>query len=414
MFLDLLDTIKTSENHKTPGECKMNAAIGESMLYYLMLSGEKPILNQTQLMDSSIIHNILRDEKNKKHFLKIIKNGNIKLSLYTGNGARSLQDYFKKSLTYGIDNETDFFDFSIMPFLKEYDLNVRRNLNKNIISAIEDNSYNFKSDGVKAEHSDYIADIVDGIQDIDKTIRGEYLVGNTYKKNIDDLFKKQCMGIINDENINSEFLEHCQRMLGKTDYKNRRSIYYKYIENMKSDYSNESTEKIRQIVDNCYNEASASLINNNGYSLNFSSNFIDLIKPVQINGNVEEKKIIQFKSSDDDKYLTWEILTDIMEEVESIKNEKKLSQIEALKEYKKKQYLKPIISVSKYVGVTAMGSVIPAIPGVFEIISNVFLDGVGEKMRKPSLEEMSGEVKNMRKNIKVVEKTIEFISMSMK
>lgn len=414
MFLDLLDTIKTSENHNTREDCEINAASGESMLYYLMLSGEKPILNQTQLMDSSIIHNILRDERNKKHFLEIIKNKNINLSLYTGNGARSLQDYFKKSLTYGLENDTEFFDFSIMPFLKEYDLNVRKNLNKNIISAIEDNSYKFKSDGVKAEHTEYIMDIIDDIQDIDRAIRGEYLVGNTYKKNIDDLFKKQCIGIINDENMDSEFLELCQRMFTKNDYKNRRSIYYKHIENMKINYSKKSTDKIRQVVDNCYNEASASLINNNGYSLNFSSEFADLIKPVQINGNVDTKKIIQLKSSNADRYLTWEILVDIMKEVECIKKEKNLSQTEALNEYKKKQYFKPIISLSKYVGVTAISSVIPVIPGILEIFSGVFSDGLGEKMKKPSLGEMVGSVKNMTKNVKIAKKTIEFISMSMK
>lgn len=418
MFLDLLDTIKTSEKHHTLVDCEINAMIGESMMYYLILAGQTPTLTQTQVMDSNIIHNILRDKNRRIYFLEMLQSGYIKVALYTGNGSRSLQDYFKKSLTYGMDDDTEFFDFSIMPFLGEYDSKVRKNLNKKILSAIEHNSYNFNSDGVKPEHTDYIGCIVDNIQDIDKAVRGKYLLSNTYRKNIDDLFRAQCEGIINDKNTNSEFLELCQRMMNKNSYKNRRSIYYNYIENMRSNYSNESIDKMRQVIDNCYNEAIASLINDDGYSLNFSSKYVDLMKLMDKNENVVKKEVIGIKRSNAEKYFTWAILSDIMKEVEELKNKKNLSQTEALIEYKKRQSYKPIVSVAKYLGVTAITSFIPGIPHVVEIFSDIISgtvsDVAGEKMRKPSLGEIVGDIRNTKNNTRIAENAIEFISMSMK
>ena len=142
------------------------------------------------------------------------------------------------------------------------------------------------------------------------------------------------------------------------------------------------------------------------------------MKPIQQNGKLVKKEVIGIKRSNSDKYLTWEELYNIMMEVEVLKNKKKLNQIEALIEYKKIQSYKPIISLAKYIGVTAITSFIPGIPEVVEIFSDIISgtasDIVGEKMRKPSLGELKDSIKNTKNNKNIVNGAIEFISMSMK
>lgn len=418
MFLDLLDTINSSESYHEKELCQKNALQAESMLYYLLLTGQTPTLSQTQVMDSTIIHAILSNKQSKEHFLKMIQTGNMKVSLYTGNGSRSLQDYFKKSLMYGIDNDTDLFDFSTMPFLIEYDLKTRRTLNKNIIDSIEHNSYNFKTDGVSQEHIEYIGHIIDNIQEIDRAIKGEYLVSNIFKKNIDNLFQIQCKEIIKDKNIDSKFINLCNNMTNKDDYKNRRSIYYNYIERIKGDYSIETVEKMKQIVNNCYNEAVASLVDDNGYSLNFSNKFTDLAQPIEQNGNLIKKEIIEIKESNSQKYLTWETLSNIMMEVEALEKKKKLSRVDALVEYKRTQPYKPIIAVAKYFGVSTLTSFIPGVPAVVEILSDIVSgtvsDIAGEKLKKPSFGEIRSCIENSKNKKQIASNTIKFISMNMK
>lgn len=418
MFLDLLDTIKTSENFHKIDACKANAVQGESMLYYLLLTGQTPTLTQTQAMDSKIIHNILNDGKSRSAFLTLLATGKIQLELYTGSGARSLQDYFKKSLMYGLNEGTDFFNFSTMPFLEQYDPKIRKNLQANIVSALQDNCYDFKTDGVCAEHIDYLTGIIDDMQDIDRAIRGNCLYCKAYQKNMDDLVWRHCQELMKSEETDTSFLKLCYDIISKYDYGNRRSAYYKYLDILKQDYSNDDIEKMKQLVDNCYNEALASSTNNNACNLNISSKFADLAQPIQQNGNVTKKEIIKIRPSRADQYLTWETLSQIMTEVERIEKVKKLSRTDALTEYKRKQSFKPIVSTVKYLEIGAVTSLIPGIPDVVEILSDVISgavsDAVGDKLKKPSLHDITVSAKDGAKKTQIANNAIEFLSMTMK
>lgn len=418
MFLDLLDTIKTSENHHEMDVCKANAVQGESMLYYLLLAGKTPTLTQTQAMDSKIIHSILNDKKSKKPFLDMLRTGKIRIELYNGNGAQSLQDYFNNSLSYGVDNEYDFFNFSTMPFLEQYDPKVRKNLHNNIITALVHHSYDFKTDGVSPKDIDYLGYMVDDLNEIDKAVRSHYLVCNAYQKNMDDLVRVQCQELMKNQNDRTGFSDLCHDMVSKCDYGNRRSAYYKHLDILKNDYSKDDIEKMKQVVNNCYNEALASSTNNNQCNLNLSGEFVDLAQPIQQNGTVVNKEIIAIKPSKADQYLTWETLSEIMTEVEQIEKAKKLSRTDAFIEYKRVQSLKPIISTVKYLGIGAITSLIPGVPDVVEILSDVITgavsDAIGDKFKKPSLHDTVASVKDGAKKKQVADNAIEFLSMTMK
>ncbi len=231
------------------------------------------------------------------------------------------------------------------------------------------------------------------------------------------MFQTQCQGIIKSDNTNAEFLKLCQDMLKKEDYQNRRSIYYNYLGTMGNYYTNENIEKMRQVIDNCYNVAVASLIDDDGYTLNFSSKHADLIQPIEQNGDLIKKEIIELKPIKTDKYLTWEALSNIMMEVEVIEKKKKLSRMDALLEYKRLQSYKPIILVVKYLGISTITSFIPGVPQIVEILSDIISgtasDVVGEKLKKPSLGEVVTSFKGAKNKTRTVEDAIEFISITM-
>ncbi|QED48076.1 hypothetical protein [Cytobacillus dafuensis] len=418
MFLDLFDTIRTSENQHNIDECKKNAIQGESMLFYLLLSGQMPILTQTQVIDSKIIHNILFNNEMKGHFLELIKNGKLRLALYTGhNRMKSLQDYFMNSLSYGLDDQTDFFDFSTLPFLKHYDPKIRKKLNLRIIESLEHNSYQFETDGVKPEHIEFIEKIIDNIQNIDRAIRGNFTYTNGFKKNLDDLFNAQSQILINDEFLNLEFLNLCREIIKKGSFNNRRSAYYSFLESRKDEYSSDSIEEVKQIVDNCYNEAIASSLPSEEYNLNFASKFSELVKPIQLISEISKKEVIKLKPNQKESYITWEILVHMLNEVDTLQKEKNLSRIEALFEFKRRQSFKPVVAISKYIGIGLIPSFIPGAPEGIEILTDLVSGAATEitdnLLKKPTLKDVKNTFKERKITSKMVDNTMEFISLTM-
>ncbi|MGO4370670.1 hypothetical protein AB4Z21_07715 [Paenibacillus sp. MCAF20] len=418
MFLDLLDTTRTSKEQNTIEECTINAIQGESMLFYLLMSGQTPTLNQTQIMDSAIIHQILLNNHIREPFLKLIKTGKIQLTLYTGNGAQSLQDYFKNSLKFGLDNEQQFFDFSIFPFLKQYDANTRRTLHATILKTLEHNTYNFKTSGVEAAHIEYIGAIIENIQDIDRAIKGQYVLTKTFNKHLDPLFQSQCQALMNFENTDPEFIRLCRELLSKGPYGNRRSAYYNVLKSMQGHYSKIHLSKLKQTVDNCYNQAIASSIPDDGYSLNFSSEFVDLAQSIQNNGGLQRKELIAIKPSDKSIYITWHTLVDMLEEVDRLEQSKGISRVAALNEYKRTQSFKPIIQVAKYLAHDTAASLIPGVPQVVEIVSDLITgaasDWTGGLLKKQSVGEIGVSIKEGKRKSKILGQTIEFLSMTMR
>ncbi len=418
MFLDLLDTIKTSESQYDMNECKKNAVQGESMLFYLLLSGKVPVLTQTQVMDSKIIHNILFNKGMNEYFLKLIKSGKIKLALYTGQGQlKSLQDYFIHSLRYGLDGQTDFFDFSTLPFLKHYDIQVRKNLNKKIIDVLQHNSYQFATDGVSREHVEYIEAIIDNIQNIDRYIRGNYIYTDGYKKSLDTLVATHCQIFLNDASENSGLVKLCRGVLEKGNSRNRRSAYYSFLESMKNEYSIENIQKVKQIIDNCYNEAVASSLPSEEYNLNFSSKFVDLIKPILMRSEISKKEVIKLRTNHKDNVITWETLVAMLSEVDNLQNEKNLNRTDALMEYKRRQKFKPVVAVAKYLGFSVLPSFIPAAPEAIEIVTDLVTGAATEVtdslFKKPSLKFVGNTLNESKMTTNLVDPTIEFISMTL-
>lgn len=81
MYLDALDPVRTSATQLDEATCQSFRVQGESILLKTLLEGARPIVTQTQIMDSLVIHTILEDDEMKNHFLQLIDHGHIQLSL---------------------------------------------------------------------------------------------------------------------------------------------------------------------------------------------------------------------------------------------------------------------------------------------------------------------------------------------
>lgn len=417
MFLDVLDTARTMVKVNSDEICGQNMIQGESMLYYTLLMGKKPTLTQTQVADSNIIFNILNG-KYKEEFLKLIEENKIRICLYPG--ISSLQEYFIKCLSYGLENEEDFFDFAMFPFLntENYSYRDRKNIQRRMIQIIINNERNFNIEGITQEENNFVKAYIEGIERIDKIANPRYIKSTGFKDHIDNVFKRYADEILSSEN----YLPQTKELIGViNDCKNskgslnRRSSYYSLLESnlIKSNFDIKDIENVKCIIDCSYNIAVASAVNDGeGANINIRNEYIDASKVVGMVESCEEKKIFDLKAVESKNYLTWENLIPLLNELERLEA-KGCTRHEALKEIRYMRVLNPIIGISKYIGLTMLTSYLPVAPiveVVATIVGGVVQDAASEWLKKPSLKEIKDNTAKSRADVLALNQAIKFNS----
>ena len=411
MFLDLFDTVRTSPKVNDLETCENSTTQAEIALFYLMIMGFRPTLTQTQIMDSNTIIKIVRS-KYKDSFLRLLNKGYIRISLYPGT--KSIQEHFLRAMKMGLDGSNDFFEFSSIPFMSEYDVERRKALQSKIIDACINGYYNYQCDGIKPEHSEYIGELVQAVIEINTAVKSGYLRGNRPANNLDNAIRETLINLINSEPEDLELKELTKEVL-RYNFGNKRSAYYNFLFNNKT-YAKEKTDKIKTIVDCCYNIIIASSVNDDeGSKLSVSTDCKNLIPYLNLDKdiNIEENKVFQ---SGKNEYLTWENIERILNEIENIQKKKKCARQEAVMHYKARQSRAPVTIIGKYIGISALTmplQFIPVIKDIPELIMGAVTDTVTEKLKKPSVADMVSVIKHSKHKVDIANSALEYLSVNL-
>lgn len=416
MFLDVLDTARTMIGVNSEQVYMENMIQGETMLYYALLMGKKPTLTQTQVTDSPIIFNILNGQY-KSEFLELIKEDKIRICLYPK--IDSLEDYFVKCLKYGVEDESDFFDFAMFPFLREKEVRERRNIQFQMIKVVTDNARRFRIEGLTGEENEYIREYINTIEEIEEIVRSRYLRSTRFKVHMDDVFKQYTDGILKGETYSLAIKELVKYINSYKDGKekiNRRSIYYKLLESecVRKHFDQEAISNVKTIIDYSYNLAVASAVDDKeGANINIREKYIEASKLMEASENCKEKKLFNLQQIDAKNYLTWEDISPLLKEIERLEEEKNYSREDALQEIRNKQLKNPIIKLSKYVGLSIITAHLPTTPIVELaniILNSIVQDAFCEILRKPSLKDIKDNVKRGIGQIRILDQAIIFNS----
>ena len=410
MFLDLFDTVRTSLKVNDLETCKNSTTQAEIAMFYLMIMGYRPTLTQTQIMDSNTIIKIVQSPY-KDSFLRLLNKGYIRISLYPQT--RSIQEHFIKAMKMGLDGNNDFYEFSSVPFMSQYDEDHRKSLQSKVIDAYANGHYDYQCDGIKPEHSEYIGELAQSILQINTAVKSGYLKCHMFENNLDNAVRDALTNLVFSEPEDLELKELVDELL-LCNFSNKRSVYYNFLLNNKS-YSKDKINKVKTVVDCCYNIIIASGVNDEeGSKLSVPTDCNNLIPHLNFDENikVEENKIVL---SDENEYLTWGNIETILLEIENIQNKRKCSRQEAVKLYMIQQSKAPIKLIGKYIGISALTmplQFIPIINSIPDLIMGVVTDAVTEKMKKPSVADMVSVVKSSKQKAKIAGNALEYLSVN--
>ncbi|MCE5287185.1 MAG: hypothetical protein LLG02_15255 [Pelosinus sp.] len=409
MFSDQFDTVRTSIKYNNVDALSNNATQAEISLFYIMIMGYHPTLTQTQIIDSNIIIRIAQS-KYKEHFLKLIKNGNIRISLSPKSD--SVQDHFIKSMQIGLDDDSQFYDFSSIPFLSDYNNKTRKLIQRKIIEAFSKGCFNFKNDDILPEHAEYLSDIVRFILEINIASSSSYIKGGNYTISLDGALGEIISRL--QKNCEDKDLVSLMNELKLATFSNQRSLYYNFLNEAEKRHDKVTIEKVRKLVNYCYNIAIATSVNDpEGARINIPSEVdSEILSSLVSNSKIEENKI-SFNNSND--YLTWESVSHILQELESIQKEKKCDREEAIKIFKVRQSRTPIRLIGKYIGISALTlpfNFLPLGDSIPDFIIGAFSDTIGEKLKKPSIAEMISAAKSGPHKSRVASNALEYMSIN--
>lgn len=420
MYLDALDPVRTSTSQLDKATCQSFRVQGESILLKTLLEGARPIVTQTQIMDSLVIHNVLEDEMTKKHFLQLIDHGHIQIARYPNlkeKNVQGLQAYFLSTLQKGLKEGESFHNYSAFPFLENLSVDVRRKFQQDIIDAVSNHHFSFKSDYVEHENINQMEKYLRNLQQVDWTLRGRFTEMGPFTKGFDDLFLRGFHILQSNEHANEEVVALCNEMMAHRTFHNTRSIYYHALEAISPHYSVASKKLVKGLIDMCYNESIASTLPDNKYNMSFESGAEDLILCLEGKQEPLHKEDVLLIPSSDKDYFTWESLTDLLVEVENLQHTKKITRLEALEQYKRQNSIrKSAMKLAKYAALGLAPSLIPLGTGIVEIVTTglnfIAGDMITEKLKKPSQKEVIQEFQKYREKQKVANQAITFTSVS--
>ena len=409
MYIDCFDSVKTQLSIHGDEVSKNNAIFSEAFLFNLLLSGYRPNFTPSQFIDSSSIFNIT--STNKDIFIDIINSGFITINLFPDE--YSLRNHFVKCLSNGVYKEGPFYEFSIFPFLNNFENTQRRKMQENMIKNINNHYTNFHVDGLSNEEAEYMEIVYDNFQVIDILSKKVTKKTKTFTQNMNTILIKFC-----EEETDLEFINLYNDL--KKDKESQtiksysRSIFYDFLRRYKDYYSTEVIEKMRNYIDNSYNIAIASAVDDIEGSKITSQNS-SMIKSSAIeslNPNDKAKFSIQDKKNSK-SLITWEDVYEILKEVQSIEKEKKLSRKEALKMYTKKQTLSNVYKISNYVIGNTIKTLVPGsefMNAAINIFSDITINATSEciedKFKMQSIPELISEIKKSKVNRNFTKKAI--------
>lgn len=406
MYIDCFDSVKTQIGLNGVDVAQNNAIFSEAFLFNLLLNGYTPNFTPSQFIDSSIIFNIT--STNKDVFIDIINSGFITINLFPDEF--SLRNHFVKCLSEGVCNDNSFYDFSIFPFLKNYDKLQRKKMQEKMIKNINNHYTDFHIDGLSNEEAEYMEMVYDNFQVIDILSKKVEKKTKYFTQNMNQLLINFC-----NEETDLEFIDLYNELKNDNDKKTinsyRRSIFYDFIRRKKDSYSLEVINKIKNYVDCSYNIAMASAVDDKE-GTDISSNNSEILNSRTID-NLNPKSQVKFSIQDNKNSktrITWEDVLEILKEIKKIEIEKKISRKKAMEIYKRKQTFSNVYKLGKYVVGNTIKTLIPGaefMNAAVNIISDVSINATSEcfeeKLKMQSIVDLFYDFKKTNKQKKLID-----------
>ena len=406
MYIDCFDSVKTQIGLNGVDVAQNNAIFSEAFLFNLLLNGYTPNFTPSQFIDSSIIFNIT--STNKDVFIDIINSGFITINLFPDEF--SLRNHFVKCLSEGVCNDNSFYDFSIFPFLNNYDKLQRKKMQEKMIKNINNHYTDFHIDGLSNEEAEYMEMVYDNFQVIDILSKKVEKKTKYFTQNMNQLLINFC-----NEETDLEFIDLYNELKNDNDKKTinsyRRSIFYDFIRRKKDSYSLEVINKIKNYVDCSYNIAIASAVGDKE-GTDISSNNSEILNSRTID-NLNPKSQIKFSIQDNKNSktrITWEDVLEILKEIKKIEIEKKISRKKAMEIYKRKQTFSNVYKLGKYVVGNTIKTLIPGaefMNAAINIISDVSINATSEcfeeKLKMQSIVDLFYDFKKTNKQKKLID-----------
>lgn len=406
MYIDCFDSVKTQIGLNGVDVAQNNAIFSEAFLFNLLLNGYTPNFTPSQFIDSSIIFNIT--STNKDVFIDIINSGFITINLFPDEF--SLRNHFVKCLSEGVCNDNSFYDFSIFPFLNNYDKLQRKKMQEKMIKNINNHYTDFHIDGLSNEEAEYMEMVYDNFQVIDILSKKVEKKTKHFTQNMNQLLINFC-----NEETDLEFIDLYNELKNDNDKKTinsyRRSIFYDFIRRKKDSYSLEVINKIKNYVDCSYNIAIASAVGDKE-GTDISSNNSEILNSRTID-NLNPKSQVKFSIQDNKNSktrITWEDVLEILKEIKKIEIEKKISRKKAMEIYKRKQTFSNVYKLGKYVVGNTIKTLIPGaefMNAAINIISDVSINATSEcfeeKLKMQSIVDLFYDFKKTNKQKKLID-----------
>lgn len=406
MYIDCFDSVKTQIGLNGVDVAQNNAIFSEAFLFNLLLNGYTPNFTPSQFIDSSIIFNIT--STNKDVFIDIINSGFITINLFPDEF--SLRNHFVKCLSEGVCNDNSFYDFSIFPFLNNYDKLQRKKMQEKMIKNINNHYTDFHIDGLSNEEAEYMEIVYDNFQVIDILSKKVEKKTKYFTQNMNQLLINFC-----NEETDLEFIDLYNELKNDNDKKTinsyRRSIFYDFIRRKKDSYSLEVINKIKNYVDCSYNIAIASAVGDKE-GTDISSNNSEILNSRTID-NLNPKSQVKFSIQDNKNSktrITWEDVLEILKEIKKIEIEKKISRKKAMEIYKRKQTFSNVYKLGKYVVGNTIKTLIPGaefMNAAINIISDVSINATSEcfeeKLKMQSIVDLFYDFKKTNKQKKLID-----------
>lgn len=406
MYIDCFDSVKTQIGLNGVDVAQNNAIFSEAFLFNLLLNGYTPNFTPSQFIDSSIIFNIT--STNKDVFIDIINSGFITINLFPDEF--SLRNHFVKCLSEGVCNDNSFYDFSIFPFLNNYDKLQRKKMQEKMIKNINNHYTDFHIDGLSNEEAEYMEMVYDNFQVIDILSKKVEKKTKHFTQNMNQLLINFC-----NEETDLEFIDLYNELKNDNDKKTinsyRRSIFYDFIRRKKDSYSLEVINKIKNYVDCSYNIAIASAVGDKE-GTDISSNNSEILNSRTID-NLNPKSQVKFSIQDNKNSktrITWEDVLEILKEIKKIEIEKKISRKKAMEIYKRKQTFSNVYKLGKYVVGNTIKTLIPGaefMNAAVNIISDVSINATSEcfeeKLKMQSIVDLFYDFKKTNKQKKLID-----------
>lgn len=398
MYSDLIDRARK------PDSPTDKRATAESYLFQSILNGNRPTLIMPQTFDSELVLSLVRSNQNQA-FLSAIQHGYIRISPYAG--AESVQEFLLHTLTTGIEGNPDSFYFSCFPFLYsgKYTIEDRRKILTALRTQLQNGIPSIRCDILTGDERQKINEYAELIHQLNQASFHSILPSSKtptpmhqiLTKNIEQHIrtKKETEGETQDATASSLSFYQNLKQHATSD---RRSDYYKYLEQMDSYYDQTILEEARSLIDFSYHETiSTSICDHEPANLNVPTSLPALTATaISSDETLAAKSTMITPTNIDDPSLSWEYLNEIIPEVEHICQEKTVSWSEALGIYASRQQRLPFIISSKYAMITTATLALSSIPLVGTLVSNVasellwsaVSDAFGECLKKPSFKEI--------------------------